>query len=130
MQTKLGKLELTAIAGIFSIYLILIITAPAGFWIVDEGNKFLWSKNLFENGSYLLEDSASRISPDHTAFIRPFSIETEPGKHLTSFSPLFITLITPLIGWGGLKLGLMFPAVVAILLILGTVKLRRKDENI
>lgn len=120
MLKTLGKLEFASLAVILIVYLILIFTAPAGFWIIDEGNKFLWANNLFENGTYLLKDSAGDISPEHTAFIKPFSVEVEQGRHITSFSPIFITLIAPLIGIGGLKLALLFPAVITILLIINT----------
>ena len=122
MLKNFGKLELASLTAILIVYLVLIFTAPSGFWIVDEGNKFLWAKNLFDNGAYLLKDRAGDISHEHTAFIRPFSMEAEPGSHITSFSPIFITLIAPFAGIWGLKSALLFTAIISIFLIINTGK--------
>ena len=112
------KLETGAFILVGMVYLILIIMGSNGFWIIDEGNKYIWGLNFWETGSLTLEDRAELISPGHSSFKAPFSVPSDDGLgEITTFSPFFIILISPLLKLGGLKLALIIPFVVTLLLI-------------
>ena len=124
MNSKLNSEEIIVVAVLAAVYLSLIIFSPSGFWIIDEGNKYIWAKNFFAVGDFTLEDRAAKISPGHSAFKSPFSQEAdEPGEQMTTFSPIFIILIAPLVGWGGLKLALLIPVIASLLLIVAVNRL-------
>ena len=109
---KWTKREFAALAAVLVIYCILAAVSPNGFWIIDEGNKYIWANNLLENGSLTLPSRAGDISPGHSAFREPFSVVAgENSGQKTVFSPLFIVLIAPLVKLGGLKLALLIPII-------------------
>ena len=121
---KWTKRELTALAAVFVIYCILAAVSPNGFWIIDEGNKYIWADNLLENGSLTLPGRAGEMSPGHGAFREPFSVAAgEDSGQITVFSPLFIVLIAPLVKLGGLKVALAIPVISSILLLVAVKKL-------
>jgi hypothetical protein len=105
------------------LYIFLLLISPDGFWIFDEGNRFLWARNFSESGSFRLEDKAEVISPGHSAFESPFTKAVDDGlKQVTVFSPLFIALISPLVKIGGMKLALVIPLLASILTVFFTKK--------
>jgi len=123
MFPSLNKLEITALAAIALVYLLIILITPAGFWIIDEGNKFLWANHFAHDGTLALPDKAQEISPGVSAFKVPFSQKIEDsGNQVTSFSVLFILLISPLVALGGLKMGLIIPAAASLLMLLSVKK--------
>ena len=116
---RLNKTEIISIAAVAAVYLVIIITFSHGFWVIDEGNKFIWAQNLIDEGSLELKDRAADISPDNSAFKRPFSVASDGGRRqMTTFSPLFIILTAPLAALGGMKLALLLPMVAALGLII------------
>lgn len=126
---KWTKREAAAIAAVLVIYCILAAAAPSGFWIIDEGNKYIWADNLAESGSMILPGRAGGISPGHGAFREPFSVSAgENSAQMTVFSPLFIVLTAPLVKLGGLKLALLIPIISSILLLLAVKKLAESLE--
>ena len=124
MTNRLSRIDTAAVALVGAVYLLLILAFPSGFWIIDEGNKFIWARNFIQTGAFVLEDHAEGISPGHSTFKPPFSNPSPDGAgEITTFSPVFITLISPLVKLGGLRLALLIPLIVSILLILETRRL-------
>ena len=118
------KTEAAVLALIAVIYLTVLLISPQGFWIIDEGNKYLWAQNLIEKGDFRLPDRAFEISPDASAFKYPFSQKiNDSGDQITTFSPIFIVLISPLAALGGMKLALLLPLIIGLLLVFTLKKL-------
>ncbi len=127
MFVNWNRLEIAALSLTALVYLILVIFTPAGFWIIDEGSKFLWSENFIETGSLQLQDNAERISPGHSAFKKPFTFSDDDKANVyTVFNPLFIIIIGPFVKLGGLKLALMVPLICTLLLIISLRKLSNR----
>ncbi len=123
-MTKLIKSEIIAIAVVAAVYLLIILASPQGFWVIDEGNKYIWAQNFAETGSLMLEDIAAEVSPGHSAFRRPFSVTVDDGsRQVSTFSPLFLIIDAPFAAWGGLKLALMIPLLAGLGLILAARRL-------
>ena len=118
--------EITVLGFIAVIYIVLLISSPGGFWIIDEGNKYLWAENFFDSGSLELTDRAEAVSPGHGSFSPPFSVEKENGSQTSVFSPLFLIIIAPLLKLGGLKLALLIPLVSTLLLLIAVKKLANR----
>jgi|GEM_PF-1609616 len=112
------KSETTTLVIIALLYLILLLASPSGFWIIDEGNKYLWAENFSSTGSLKLADHSGAVSPGHSSFRPPFSIPAKDNAgQITVFSPLFIVLISPLVKIGGWKAAALFPLLSTLLLL-------------
>ncbi|MBL7190787.1 hypothetical protein ISS30_03750 [bacterium] len=114
---RLSREETYALILTAIIYAFLIVFTPNGFWVIDEGNKYIWARNLMKGNGFIMEDEAAVISPGHQASHPRFTITRDPGE-TTVFSPFYIILISLFIGMGGLKAALIFTALISILLII------------
>jgi len=118
MIKNYGAIDFAVISLTAIIYIILLIASPPGFWIIDEGNKFLWAENFIHQGSFKLADPAAEISPGHSSFHPPFSLPAKDNSgQNTVFSPLFIVLIAPLVKIGGWKTAALLPLLATLMLI-------------
>ena len=117
-----------AIAAVGVVYLLsLLHVGIDGFWIIDNGNKYLQTRSIAERGEFTLAWPGSELDPElaFNPLPEPFS-RVRDGELYSTFSPVFATVSSVpyrLLGDAGLY---VVPFVASLLILLGVARLARQ----
>lgn len=121
------KKESIALISILFVYLLIFIIMPArGFWIVDNGNKYIQMKALGQNrfASAAIPWPGEKDDPHYTfnPLPNPFSV-VKDNRLYSIFPPFFPALSYPFFSIFGLKGIYIIPLLSGLAILMGICKI-------